>query len=83
MNDSSTVTENRGAEAGGVMVGKGSILTMHDSATITRNTAYARLPSGELGGGIYAITAAASSASSARPKANANVYDNSPDDCHS
>jgi hypothetical protein len=78
MNDSSTITGNRGIVAGGVMVEDGSVLTMRDSATITRNTSDARLRPGS--GGVYA--AGTLRGVICAPNANANVFDNSPDDCY-
>jgi hypothetical protein len=72
MNGSSTIAGNHSTNnAGGVWVHDGSTLTMNDAATITRNTG---------GAGIYVYGGTLVGVICA-PKANANVFDNTPDDC--
>jgi hypothetical protein len=61
------------------MVGGRAVLTMNDSATITRNTAFANVrPRGggvrDGGGRLVGVICG--------PNANANVFDNSPVDCY-
>jgi hypothetical protein len=53
---------------------------MNDSATITGNTADLDDPRVSLGGGIWSYRGTLRGVTCA-PHANANVFDNSPDDC--
>jgi hypothetical protein len=80
MNDSSTITGNAsGRDGGGVELGSGSLLTMNDSATITGNRAGITFHNNH-GGGVSSYGGRVVGVICA-PKANANVYDNNPDDC--
>jgi hypothetical protein len=78
MHDSSTVSHNRAHVGVGGVNTWDSVLIMNDASTITRTTTdptRSRWPGGldSEGDRLVGVICA--------PKANANVYDNSPDDC--
>ena len=81
MNDSSTITDNRAMVGGGVLLREDSTLTMNDSATITDNAA--RASPFRAGGGVWVSRDGGTLVGViCAPKRDANVFGNSPDDCH-